>query len=183
MSVKSKNKERQMPDTYVIIFFVVLTAAVLTWIVPVGQFNTQEIKYMAGASEKTRNVLIPESFQYKLNDAGQPLKRGVKLFEPYGETGILNYVFEGLVSGDKWGPAVGVTAFILIVGGAFGIILKTNAIENGIKRMIAKTKGMDKLIIPVLFALFSLGGAVFGMGEESIPFCYHRCSRSYRSGL
>ena len=29
---------------------------------------------------------------------------------------------------------------------------------------------MDKLIIPILFVLFSLGGAVFGMGEEAIPF-------------
>lgn len=31
---------------------------------------------------------------------------------------------------------------------------------------------MDRLIssYPLLFTLFSLGGAVFGMGEEAIPF-------------
>lgn len=36
--------------------------------------------------------------------------------------------------------------------------------------MIQKTNGKEKLLIPVLFILFSLGGAVFGMGEEALPF-------------
>ncbi|MEA4871753.1 MAG: putative basic amino acid antiporter YfcC [Synergistaceae bacterium] len=172
MSQKQQTKAKWIPDTYVIIFFVVLCAALLTWMVPVGQFETKEIKYMMGSSEKTRNVLIPESFKYVVDDAGQPVKKGIKIFEPYGNVGVLNYTFEGFVSGSKWGSAIGVMAFILIVGGAFGIILRTKAVECGIKKMIAKTKGMDTLIIPILFVLFSLGGAVFGMGEEAIPFVF-----------
>ena len=168
----AQNRTRWIPDTYIIIFFVVLFAALLTWTVPVGKFETHEITYTMGSSEKSRSVLVPESFQYELGKDGKPVMNGVKLFEPYGETGILNYAFEGLVSGDKWGSAVGVVAFILIVGGAFGIVLRTGAIESGMKRMIKKTKGMDTLIIPVLFFLFSLGGAVFSMGEEAIPFVF-----------
>lgn len=167
-----QNRTRRMPDTYVIIFFVVVIAALLTWIVPAGKFETHQISYMLGATEKTRNVLIPESFTYELDAAGNPLVKGVKLFEPGGGTGFFNYAFEGLCSGSKWGSAVGVVAFILIIGGAFGIILRTGSVEVGMKHMIAKTKGMDKLIIPVLFFLFSLGGAVFGMGEEAIPFVF-----------
>ncbi|KHE68108.1 membrane protein, partial [Halobacillus sp. BBL2006] len=92
------------------------------------------------------------------------------LFEPGGGAGLLNYVFEGLVSGDKWGSAVGVVAFILIIGGAFGIIMRTRAVEEGILSVIDRTKGKEVLIIPVMFFLFSLGGAVFGMGEEAIAF-------------
>lgn len=172
MSQKNQNRAKWVPDTYVIIFFVVLCAALLTWMVPVGQFETKEIKYTMGSSEKTRNVIIPESFKYVTDDAGQPVKKGIKIFEPYGNVGFLNYTFEGFVSGSKWGSAIGVMAFILIVGGAFGIILRTKAVECGIKKMIAKTKGMDTLIIPILFVLFSLGGAVFGMGEEAIPFVF-----------
>ncbi|MGL4454824.1 MAG: putative basic amino acid antiporter YfcC, partial [Plesiomonas sp.] len=41
---------------------------------------------------------------------------------------------------------------------------------NGILRLIDKTKGNELLFIPVMFTLFSLGGAVFGMGEEAIAF-------------
>lgn len=97
-------------------------------------------------------------------------KSGIPLFKAGGEVGFFNFAFEGLVKGDKWGTAVGIIAFILIAGGSFGIILKTGAVEIGILSMIKKTKGSEILIIPVLFFLFSLGGAVFGMGEEAIPF-------------
>ena len=61
MAQQVQNKTRTVPDTYIIIFFVVMLAALLTWTVPVGQFETKEIKYTMGTTEKTRNVLIPES--------------------------------------------------------------------------------------------------------------------------
>lgn len=82
----------------------------------------------------------------------------------------MNYVFEGLVTGDKWGSAVGIVAFILVIGGAFGIIMRTGAVDAGIYSFIDKVKGAEFLAIPLLFFIFSLGGAVFGMSEETIPF-------------
>lgn len=90
--------------------------------------------------------------------------------EDFGGFGFLNYVFEGLVSGDRSGSAVGICALILVVGGAFGIIMKTGAIDAGIYAFIKKTKGLERLALPLLFVLFSLGGATFGMAEECIPF-------------
>ena len=90
--------------------------------------------------------------------------------EDFGDFGFLNYVFEGLVSGDRSGSAVGICALILVVGGAFGIIMKTGAIDAGIYAFIKKTRGLERLALPLLFLLFSLGGATFGMAEECIPF-------------
>ena len=90
--------------------------------------------------------------------------------EDFGGFGFLNYVFEGLVSGDRSGSAVGICALILVVGGAFGIIMKTGAIDAGIYAFIKKTRGLERLALPLLFLLFSLGGATFGMAEECIPF-------------
>ncbi|MGE5631823.1 MAG: putative basic amino acid antiporter YfcC [Caulobacteraceae bacterium] len=84
--------------------------------------------------------------------------------------GVLNYLFEGLVTGDKYGSAVGIVALILVVGGAFGVIMRTGAVDAGIYAFISKTKGLERLALPLLFFLFSLGGAVFGMSEECIPF-------------
>ena len=164
-------KKIKMPDTFVIIFFVVIFASLLTYIVPVGKFEMQEVTYVTNTgAEKTRNVPVPGSFSYELDDKGNELKKGIKIFEPGGEVGVTNYVFEGLASGDKWGTAVGIVAFLLVVGGAFGIILKTGAVESGIYSMISRSKGSELVLIPVIFILFSLGGAVFGMGEEAIPF-------------
>lgn len=84
--------------------------------------------------------------------------------------GFMNYIFEGLVTGDKYGSAVGIIALILVVGGSFGIIMRTGAIDAGIYAFIKKTKGLERLALPLLFFLFSLGGATFGMSEEVIPF-------------
>ena len=113
---------------------------------------------------------MPGSFELLRDDDGDPVRRGVPLFAPGGDVGIFNYAFEGLVSGSKWGAAIGVVAFILIIGGAFGIVLRTGAIEAGILAVIQKTAGAEALLVPVMFVLFSLGGAVFGMGEEAIAF-------------
>ena len=170
---KEKKKGFKVPDTYVIIFFVVLLAALLTYVIPQGFYATEDVTYMVNGAEKTRTVIQPGSFQYVVDEAGNPVKSGTPLFgtdDFGGRAGIINYMFEGLTSGDKWGSAVGVVAFILVIGGAFGIIIRTGAVETGILNMIKKTNGREKILIPILFVLFSLGGAVFGMGEEALPF-------------
>ncbi len=167
----NSKKRFNMPDTYVIIFFVVIVAAILTYTVPVGKFQMEKVTYLTETgAEKSRTVPVAGSFAYELNEQGQPLIEGVSFFEPGGGVGVSNYVFEGIVSGDKWGSAVGVIAFILVTGGAFGIILKTKAVEAGLYSLIKKSKGSEWILLPVVFFVFSLGGAVFGMGEEAIPF-------------
>ena len=239
MSEKTKkNREIKMPHTYVIIFGVILFCWLLTALIPLGKFDTHKVTFTdASGKEKTKTVLIAESFRYQYpldiaklkpaleglatNDAmitdkgldkaaieafvktdsatwDQAALDGVGLEEPvlyslfhqsiYDTTkklknspkiwgtedfygfGVLNYVFEGLVTGDKWGSAVGIVAFILVIGGAFGIIMRTGAIDAGIYAFIGKVKGYEAISIPLLFILFAVGGAVFGMSEETIPF-------------
>ena len=160
------NKGFQVPDTYIIIFFVVVLAALLTFLVPQGFYETEDITYMMNGVEKTRTVIKDGSFQYLLDENGNPMTVGVSLFTAFEGTGFFNYMYNGIISSS----AIEIIAFLLTVGGAFGILLRTGAIESGIMSMIKKTNGKEKLLIPVLFVLFSLGGAVFGMGEEALPF-------------
>ncbi|MDY6975587.1 MAG: hypothetical protein SVW51_05060, partial [Pseudomonadota bacterium] len=135
----------------------------MSWLVPAGTFDTKSITASDG---NIKTVLDADSFRYVEES------RGFVLFDGTGNTtGIANYAFDGMVSGDKWGAAVGVIAFILIVGGAFGIVMQTGAINNGIMALIKRYQHADNLLLPALFLLFSLGGAVFGMGEEAIAFC------------
>ena len=105
-------------------------------------------------------------------DTSKKLHKTARIWgtDDFNGFGFLNYLFEGLVTGDKYGSAVGIVALILVVGGAFGIIMKTGAIDAGIYAFIAKTKGLERLALPLIFFLFSLGGATFGMAEEVIPF-------------
>ena len=119
----------------------------------------------------TDDVLYAE-YGESIYDTTKKLHRTAKLWgtDDYNGFGFLNYVFEGLVTGDRYGSAIGIVALILVVGGSFGIIMKTGAIDAGIYAFIKKTKGLERLALPFLFVLFSLGGATFGMAEECIPF-------------
>ena len=129
---------------------------------------TQEDLDAVGLSDDEMYSLYGEEFY----DTSRKLHKtaGVWGTEDFGGFGFMNYVFEGLVSGDRSGTAVGICALILVIGGAFGIIMKTGAIDAGIYAFINKTKGLERLALPLLFILFSLGGATFGMAEECIPF-------------
>ena len=160
------NIASKMPDAFVILFMVILLATALTYILPAGSFQTQEVVSNVNGESVSRTLIIQNSFSFEENS-----QNGVGIFATGDAMGAMNYAFEGLVSGDKYGSAVGVVAFILVVGGAFGIIMQTGAINNGILALIAKTQKTQVVIIPLMFVLFSLGGAIFGMGEEAIAFC------------
>lgn len=164
-------KKWAMPDTLVIIFFVAILTSLATWVVPVGMFDSQEVQYQVDGQTKTRKVVDPHSFRILTNDAGEEQYHRVQLFTTGDERpGLMNFPFEGLTSGSKFGTAVGIIMFMLVIGGAFGIVMRTGTIDNGILALIRHTRGNEVLFIPVLFILFSLGGAVFGMGEEAVAF-------------
>ena len=55
--LKSFNKGFSVPDTYIIIFFVVVLAAIVTFFVPKGYYETQDVTYMMNGVEKTRTVI------------------------------------------------------------------------------------------------------------------------------
>lgn len=105
-------------------------------------------------------------------DTSQKLHKTARVWgtDDYEGFGFMNYLFEGLVTGSKYGSAVGIVALILVVGGSFGVVMRTGAVDAGIYAFIRKTRGLERLALPLLFYLFSLGGAVFGMSEEVIPF-------------
>lgn len=151
--------EQSMPDAFIILFFVVMLAAIATHFIPAGYYQVE----LDSVTNKAR--LISDSFQFAEQQGGVPL------FAENGNIGFLNFAFEGMVSGDKWGSAIGVMMFIILTGGAFGIIMRTQAIDNGILALIEKTIRLEQAFIPILFVLFSFAGAIFGMGEEAIAFC------------
>lgn len=169
-SVADKASRWQMPDTLIIIFVIGILAAALTYFIPAGSFESQDVTYLVDGAEKSRSVIDPSSFTYATDEAGELVYNKVSFFASGGGIGLMNFPFEGLVSGSKWGSAIGVIMFMLLIGGSFGVVIRTGSIDTGILHLINKTKGSEALFVPVLFALFALGGAVFGMGEEAVAF-------------
>ena len=53
-----EKKKFQMPHTYIIIFGVILVAALLTCFIPLGKYDTKEITYTVNGSENKKPLLI-----------------------------------------------------------------------------------------------------------------------------
>lgn len=60
--------------------------------------------------------------------------------------------------------------FLMIMGGFLAIVTESQSLEAGLGRMVKKMKGKEIIMVPILFVLFSVGGATYGMAEETIPF-------------
>ncbi len=60
--------------------------------------------------------------------------------------------------------------FIFIVGGSFAVVQATGAIEAGLGKLAKNLKSRGIFIVPIVMFLFSLGGAIIGMAEETLPF-------------
>ena len=89
-------------------------------------------------------------------------------FEKVGSVPQTWQVFSALYNG--FIKQAGIIVFILIVGGAFWLLNSTGAVDSGIRRFIRAVGKRDRLVLAGIAILFSLGGAVFGMSEETIPF-------------
>jgi uncharacterized ion transporter superfamily protein YfcC len=152
----------RLPDTYLLIAGVALIVFLLSYVLTPGQFEVSEQLRPDGS---TAQLIDPDSFRFAAKRVGAPLFAS-------GDEGpaLFNAVFEGLVSGSRTGGAVGIIAFVLLTGGAFGIVMATGAVDRGLRRVIADGVTDARIMLAGLFAAFSLGGAVFGMGEEVIPF-------------
>ncbi len=145
---------RKFPHTYVIVFYILLISAILTWIIPGGEYV--EEKVLVDSVEKTELVYRevendPQSWQ------------------------VFTALFKGFVKQS------GIIVFILMIGGAFWIMNSSKAIDVGILSFIRFTGrlerfgwirrlGADNIIIALVMIMFSVFGAVFGMSEETIAF-------------
>lgn len=157
MAVESSKgiKQFKVPHVYAIIFALMVIFAVLTWIVPSGSYQRQEVNgrevTVAGTYEQSEKTYIDEETGDEVD-----LRQGV--FD------VLQAPTRGIQE------AIEVVAFILIVGGSFQVITKTGAITSGMGRVVRRVKNKDILIIPIAMVLFALGGTSFGMAEETLPF-------------
>jgi len=147
-------KKSKIPHTYTLIFCIIIFMAILTWIVPSGQF----------ATEMKAGKTVPKAGTYQSLDKVTTGKDGKVIDIRQGVTSILMAPIKGGES------AAAVLVFVLIIGGSFGIISKSGAIEAGLAKTVRTLEGKELLIIPVTMILFGLGGTTFGMCEETIPF-------------
>ncbi|MGF1704012.1 YfcC family protein [Photobacterium makurazakiensis] len=142
----------KFPSAYTILFGLIAFVALLTWIVPAGQYDRVMNEDLG------REVPVTGTYQ--------PVESN-----PQGIVDVLIAPIDGFYDHNTYeAAAIDVSLFILVIGGFLGLVTKTGAIDAGIERVTARLHGREELMIPILMALFAAGGTIYGMAEESLPF-------------
>ncbi len=154
---RRKKGKVKIPHTFVIICAMILLCGVMTWFVPAGQFDHQQV-VVNGSS---RDIIVPGSYHH-VEQAPQTWQ-----------------IFGAFLKGFQMQAAI--IAFVLIIGGAFQIMNSSKAIDFGIMAFLRKSKqweskglvskiGVGPIVITATMIIFSLFGAIFGMSEETLAF-------------
>jgi len=142
----------KLPSVYSILFILTVIIAGLTWVIPAGQYEVQ--------FSEAINKEVPIAGTY------QEVEK-----TPQGVIDILTSPINGFYDAKtNQARAIDVALFVLIIGGFFGVVNQSKSIECGILQITYKLKGREVWLIPILMALFAMGGTLYGMAEETLPF-------------
>ncbi|GAB4171158.1 MAG: YfcC family protein [Wenzhouxiangellaceae bacterium] len=134
----------RMPDTLALMFYLMIAALILTWILPAGQYQTV-------VNDSGREVVVPGTYQ-TIDDA--------PMLPPWALFTAVPRAMEA---------ASQIIFFVLIIGGALAVIRATGAIEAFLARFIARFDHRPALLVAAGMSAFALASATLGMAEEYIP--------------
>ena len=139
-----KKKGIRIPHMFTLLLLIIAVCTILTCVIPAGQYETY-------VDENGVEMLVDGSYHRIEQTPVTPMK-------------ALMAVQEGLIE------TAYISAFIFIIGGAFGVVAETKAIEAGIGRIIKKTSKRQELLIPIMIFVVGFGAGSFGMFEECLVF-------------
>lgn len=140
---KKEIKKSKTINVYVLLLIVLLVATVFTHIIPAGEY--------ARVDFDGREIVDSESYAY-VNQS------------PASFFDFFKAIHSGMVS------AADIIFFVLIIGGAFGVLTATGTIETLMVVVSRKLANKEKWLIPVMMLFFALGGSLMGMSEETLVY-------------
>ena len=140
-----KKKSFKLPHPVILLSIVILIMTICTYIIPAGQYDR--------IPDPVSGKKVVDPASYKTIEQA-----------PVGVMEMFSSIPRGLAAGQE------IIFFIIIVAGSFQIITATGAIEGGVGSIATALRNKDHLMIPIIMAVFSIGGATFGMAEENIIF-------------
>jgi uncharacterized ion transporter superfamily protein YfcC len=147
--LKKKKKEKKKKkvgggiNTFVLLFGVLVAMAILTYILPAGNYKR--------ATVDGRDVVVQGTYHLVNNTP-------VDFFH------IFTAIHEGLVE------AAPIVFYIIIIGGFINVMNSTGALNGLLSKTAVSLQKKRLAFIAILMLLFALGGSFLGMFEESLMY-------------
>jgi uncharacterized ion transporter superfamily protein YfcC len=149
----------RLPSAYTILFALIVIMAIATWVVPAG---TYQLDKHGSPVPGTYHTVASHPQDILKDSLTAPINGLYGIENAKGNISFYN-------SGSLFG-AIDVALFIIVIGGFLGVTMTTGAIQSGISRLVMRLRGRERWMIPILMAVFALGGTTYGMAEESLAF-------------
>ena len=140
-----KKRKFKLPHIFVLLTGIIIVCAILTWILPAGEFDRQT---NAAGTE----VVVPGT--YHTVDAS-----------PVGPFETLKSLYNGMLNGG------GVIFFVFIAYASIGLIISTGAFNGLVAGLLKILKGKARaVIIPIFILVLGCVSSTIGVFEEAFPF-------------
>lgn len=142
--MESNNTKRRftMPNSYVIIFIMICICAVMTWIVPAGEYDR-------ALNEAGRSVIVPGSYHAVRSN-------------PIGIIGIFSAIEQGFLQ------TADIIFFIIFAFSFVNMLMKNGTFDGLMGAVIRKTSGFNvQWLFVIIMMLFGILGSTMGMAEET----------------
>ena len=135
----------RVPHTLVLLFGMIVLALCLTYLLPQGNFERVE-------NDSGRQQVVPDSYS--------PATEKVTL----SPLAVFTAIPRGFTAAEE------IIFFVFLIGGTFGILRATGAIDAMIGVLLPKLAKTPALFVGGGMLLFAAGASTIGMAEEYLPF-------------
>ena len=191
MIKKKEKKKRGFLSSFSICFLVVLLAAILSWVIPAGNYDTlvydegsgQFVVYSADYDEEAGTGTTKEypATQETLDSfgitAGLDSFTNGDIYKPMSIPGTYQKVeahhqgIKEFLASPVQGTADGfdIIFFILMLGGTIGVINYIGAFNAGIGALARSCKGREQIILILVTCLIALAGTTIALYPVLVP--------------
>lgn len=142
---EKKKKKFKLPHIYVLLVSIIIFCAILTWLLPAGQFD---------------RITNPDGIEVAVAGTYHNVDSS-----PVGPFQTIQSIYKGMVD------AAPVVFFVFVSFASIGLIIETGAFNGLVAFLINTFKGNSKvLIIPIFITLLGAGSSTIGVFEEIMPF-------------
>lgn len=178
------SKKKSLPGPITILMFVIILAAIGTWLLPSGQYDrlgvdtakknfvlttsTKEIKLpLTQKTLDSLKILIPIQ-KFTTGEIRKPVSVPNTYHQlnknPQGFLSVLQAPIKGIIE------SIDIALFVLIIGGFMYVFNETGAMVRGISSLSHSMRGKESKLIVILTLIFSFLSASYGMAEETFVF-------------
>lgn len=175
-------RKLKMISPLTILAIVIVIAAMATWVLPAGKYNTIHFEdgYLVYQTEEHQinlpaekstldsfHIAIPlSSFQKGVVRKPVAVPGSFQLIKRSGQgfIDILKAPLKGIID------SIDIILFLFMIGAFINVFHQTGALMNGLLALSNRMKGKESWLIIILTFLFSFGGASYGMAEETFAF-------------